>query len=105
MKKFILVIASLSFGLSYSQTSKKPNEKSKNRIPKNPYHQIDSTKSIDTVKNDNRIGFYKNVDSAKASKYKILSKKPSETHSQLQHKTAPFSFEKKNDTTIVKKNK
>ena len=79
MKKFLLLTASLTFGLLFSQKSK--GEKPKNSIPSNPYHQ---SQPSDTIQKENsKISFYKNVDSANASKYRMLSKKPSEQYSEL----------------------
>ena len=81
MKKFILLTASLSFGLAFSQKSK--SEKPKNTIPSNPYHQSQPSDTINIKKEGSKVSFYKNVDSANASKYKMLSKKPSEQYSEL----------------------
>jgi len=83
MKKIILLFATLSFGLAFSQKSKTPSEKTKNKIPSNPYHQLHSSDTINVKKESNKISFYKNVDSANASKYRMLSKKPSEQYSEL----------------------
>ena len=85
MKRIILILATLSFGLVFSQQSEeiKPNEKRENKIPANPYHQLDSTKSDEIKKENNSAAFYKNVDSAKASQYRMLNKKPNEQYSEL----------------------
>lgn len=85
MKKVILILATLSFGLVFSQQSEeiKPNEKHENKIPANPYHQLDSTKSDEIKKENNSAAFYKNVDSAKASQYRMLNKKPNKQYSEL----------------------
>lgn len=85
MKKVILTVAILSCGLVFSQKneSKKHREKPKNTIPANPYHQLDSTKSDEIKKENNNTAFYKNVDSAKASQYRMLNKKPNEQYSEL----------------------
>jgi len=83
MKKIILLFATLSFGLAFSQTSKTPSEKTKNKIPSNPYHQVQPSDTASVKKENSKISFYKNVDSAKASKYRMLSKKPSEQFLEL----------------------
>ena len=107
MKKIIFLFITLSFGLMYSQKSKSKNpiEKQKDTTLNKHYRKIDSTNLIEKNKKNSGIAFYKNIDSTKASKYKMLNKKPSEQYSQLQQHTAPLTIEKKNDTTIVKKNK
>ncbi|MBV6878662.1 hypothetical protein NG800_002115 [Epilithonimonas ginsengisoli] len=85
MKKLILFIATLSFGLIFSQKLKetKPSEKRENKIPTNPYNKADSTKSDDIKRENNNAAFYKNVDSSKASQYRMLNKKPNEQYSEL----------------------
>ena len=84
MKKVILTLATLSCGLVFSQKSKetKPSEKPESKIPAYPYHKLDSTKS-DDLKKDKNAAFYKNVDSTKASQYRMLNKKPNEQYSEL----------------------
>ncbi|AQW92677.1 TPA: hypothetical protein L3261_000241 [Elizabethkingia anophelis] len=62
MKKVFITIAVLLTGLVFSQTKKKDSLLSKNK-----------TSSAKESK-----GFYKNVDSASASKYKILNSVPKE---------------------------
>ncbi|RRQ45362.1 hypothetical protein [Chryseobacterium sp. SC28] len=80
MKKVILIIATLSFGLAFSQ--QKESEK-QNTIPTNPYHRLDSTNSSEIKTENDNAAFYKNIDSAKASKYKMLNKKPNQQYSEL----------------------
>ena len=85
MKTLILIIATLSFGLVFSQKTKsqKQSEKPESKIPINPYRKSDSTNSNEIKKENNSIAFYKNVDSATASKYKMLNKKPDKPYSEL----------------------
>lgn len=85
MKKVIFILATLSFGLAFSQKSKEtnPSEKRKDKIPANPYNKADSTKSDHTKRGNSNASFYKNVDSAKASQYRMLNKKPEEQYSEL----------------------
>ena len=85
MKKAILILATLSFGLVFSQKLKetKPSEKHENKIPANPYNKADSAKTNEIKRDNNNAAFYKNVDSSKASQYRILNKKPNEQYSEL----------------------
>jgi len=85
MKKVILILATLSFGMVFSQKLKeeKPSEKRENKIPANPYNKADSTKTNEIKRENNSAAFYKNVDSAKASQYRMLNKKPSQQYSEL----------------------
>lgn len=85
MKKAILILATLSCGLVFSQKLKetKPSEKRENKIPTNPYNKADSTKTNEVKRDNNNAAFYKNVDSAKASQYRMLNKKPNEQYSEL----------------------
>lgn len=102
MKKIISVFTLLSFGLLLSQEirSKKPTLKSK----ANTYQKADS----DTVKKNNGKYFYKNIDSAKASQYKILNKKPSNQYSELlqtERDTTLYRSGKPKDSVLLKKKK
>ena len=85
MKKVILILATLTFGLAFSQKLKetKPSEKRENKIPTNPYSKADSTKTNEIKRGNNGAAFYKNVDSAKASQYRMLNKKPNQQYSEL----------------------
>lgn len=99
MKKVILISATLSFGLAFSQKSKetKPSEKRENKIPANPYNKADSTKINEIKRENNGAAFYKNVDSAKASQYRMLNKKPNQQYSELP--------QNKDSTDLTKKEK
>ncbi len=108
MKKFIILSAILSFVSLFSQKteSKKPNTKSDKTIPNNPYLKLDSTNSTDLKEQNNNTKFYKNIDSAKALKYKMLNKKPSGEFLKLSKNNATsnlYQVEKPKDSVLIKK--
>jgi len=97
MKKTILMLFSVCSVFTFAQQ--------KNTIPKDTLD-----KEFGKSKNNNagdRNPFYKNVDSAKASKYKMLNKKPANQYSELQNKkdTQLYKIEKPKDSILLKKKK
>lgn len=102
MKKIISVFTLLSFGLILSQDIRSKKTALKSKV--NTYQKADS----DTVKKNNSKYFYKNIDSAKASQYKILNKKPSNQYSELlqtERDITLYRSEKPKDSVLLKKKK
>jgi hypothetical protein len=104
MKKLIFIIGLFTFGFVSSQEKKLEKPKAKNDIVK-PHLKVDTAKSLE-LKNNPSDKFYKNVDSSKASKYKMLNKKPTEQYSELQQaKSQLYQIEKPKDSIKLKKKK
>lgn len=104
MKKLILLIGIFAYSFAYSQEKKLEKPKSKNDLVK-PHLKADTAKSLE-LENNSTDKFYKNVDSSKASKYKMLNKKPIEQYSELQQaKSQQYKIEKPKDSIKLKKKK
>lgn len=106
MKKIVSVLAILSFGLSFSQKNEtkktEPNNKGSKLYPK---MKLDSSRK-DEQQNDSQSRFYKNIDDQKASKYKMLNKKPGGEFLELpSEKPKLFPAEVPNDSILLKKKK
>lgn len=83
----------------------------KHKIPKDSLDKRLWEQEYEKTKNENVAGgnpFYKNIDSAKASKYKMLNKMPAQQYSELkQSRISPqqYKIEKPNDSILYKKKK
>ena len=96
MKKLIPFLSIFVFCFAHSQI-----KNNKNTSPK--IQRDSANKKTETIKKDQSV-FYKNVDSAKASKYKMLNKKPAEQYYELQQKKPQqYKIEKPKDSIQLKK--
>ncbi|WP_312207294.1 hypothetical protein [Epilithonimonas hominis] len=106
MKKVILILFSVFSVFTFAQQKNKEKKIPKDTLDKQLWRQ-----ELEKSKNDNAIGgnpFYKNVDSTKASKYKMLNKKPINQYSELQQTkrdTEIYKIEKPKDSIQLKKKK
>ncbi|WP_313599081.1 hypothetical protein [Epilithonimonas vandammei] len=96
MKKLIPFLSIFAFCFAHSQI-----KNNKNTSPK--IQRDSANKKTEIIKKDQSV-FYKNVDSAKASKYKMLNKKPAEQYYELQQtKPQQYKTEKPKDSIQLKK--
>ncbi len=96
MKNLIPFLSIFAFCFAHSQI-----KNNKNTSPK--IQQDSANKKTEIIKKDQSV-FYKNVDSAKASKYKMLNKKPAEQYNELQQtKPQQYKIEKPKDSIQLKK--
>ena len=96
MKKLIPFLSIFAFCFAHSQI-----KNNKNTSPK--IQRDSASKKIEIIKKDQSV-FYKNVDSAKASKYKMLNKKPAEQYYELQQtKPQQYKIEMPKDSIQLKK--
>ncbi len=104
MKKVVLILFSVCSVFTFAQQKTKKNKISKDSIEAQLWKQ-----EFEKNKNDNVEGgnpFYKNIDSSKASKYKMLNKKMPNQYSELQQtKSQLYKIEKLKDSIQLKKKK